>query len=219
MALVADNALPDLLERHRGVRQPHQRRRRRQRSRADLAEAHSARACRTSIRVPSSGTSAWSTPTIAGRSISRRAREVCNGHRSQTWRSNWRDGRIKQARDRAHAGTAAGATARFLPKEAMSRSTCAARSPIASSPSRGDIRTMSRSSSYRVSHRSLCVRRAGLSSRQTAWRDTAVDGLGREGLTNLFRSRTRCDLPIHVGDMLERFPRCASRFIPHSESI
>jgi len=39
-----------------------------------------------------------------------------------------------------------------------------------------------------------------------AWRDTAVDGLGREGLTNLFDSRTRSDSPIHVGGMLEDFP-------------
>ena len=60
-------------ERHRGVRQPHQRRRRGQRSRADFAEAHRRRACRTSIRAQSAGTSAWSTPTIAGRWILRLA--------------------------------------------------------------------------------------------------------------------------------------------------
>ena len=59
--------------RRRGVRRAARRARPGQRAGPDAAAAHGARACPTSTRAPSCGTSAWSTPTTAARSTSRPA--------------------------------------------------------------------------------------------------------------------------------------------------
>ena len=60
-------------------------------------------ACPISTKAPSSGISAWSIPTIAGRSTSCCARR-CS---AQTTLATWRDGAIKQSADRAGAGPCA----------------------------------------------------------------------------------------------------------------
>ena len=64
--------------------------RRRQQPGADPAAADRARRARPLSRAPSSGTSAWSIPTTAGRSTSR-----CE--RSSWATATWRNGAIKQA--------------------------------------------------------------------------------------------------------------------------